>query len=392
MLSTVLLVRIFAPDDVGKYFLLGSLLAALGGFGLPGVSSALVSNVARSEGGTFRAAVRIEFVGGLVGACLLFPLLYINLSQECFGLWYALGAALLFPFFLNDCGVQALNGTRNYPGLSCLSVCSKLLSLAGLAACFVFSLSWISYALIGMLITSCLNTALVVYFWKHLPKQDVVDKSCLRYGLNLTLSNVLLQPAGQLERIVVGFWFGTEELAIYALGEMVFNYLKLAGNYTHSIYMPRLTEVPAERTGRWLSLHAGVWTGAAFVAALVLWLTFPHLYPLLFGEHYVESAKYGGWFALVFAFGMPNYFLTIYFRHLRDTRATYIYGLVRAPLQISTLALGLWLFGIVGLPIARGVCVFTHAIIGLAVAFGTPRRMLRNGQPGGVYQNGAEHE
>jgi O-antigen/teichoic acid export membrane protein len=173
---------------------------------------------------------------------------------------------------------------------------------------------------------------------------------------------------------LVGLWFGSSELAVFAFGEMVYGYLRSIGTHTHSLYFPRLAGLHPARTKGYLVLHTIYWTVGTLGLAIIGCAILPTVYRWLFGTSFVESATYAGWYALAFALGVPNFFITIYLRHMRATRETYLYGVVRTPLQLGFLALGFWIFGILGLPLARGLTVLMHALIGWWLVCGYEKR------------------
>jgi O-antigen/teichoic acid export membrane protein len=368
VLSTVLLVRCYSQEDIGGFFLVQSWLSALAGFGLPGISVILISCVSRGEGGSFHRGVLWQLIAGTLGGICLAAIGLCFADSVPVPPWAYLAAACAYPFFLLDAGWHALMGRRLYRLSSALQVTRKAghLLILLLAIFLHWSIAW--YFVVDGFWIVTLNLLLIVANWRHAGDPKKSDSATLRYGLNLTLSNVLLQPLGQAERLLVGLWFGAADLAVFGLGEMVYGCLKIPAGHIQSVYFPRVSVMRDDDVREYLWRNAVRWTTAWIAFSVAVLLLMPLIYPLLFGAAYAKSAILAGCYAMAFAFGVPNFFLTILFRRFRATRETYIYGLVRAPLQLCFIALGCVLLGIHGLPLARWLTVVSHAIIGLWLA------------------------
>jgi O-antigen/teichoic acid export membrane protein len=367
--SAVLMARFYEPEQLGAYFLILAWMGAFAGWGLPGLSSALVTSVARGEEGTFRRSLWLMSLTSLGGSlCLLVVgLLTVNEGDALGMAGYGIAAAL-YPLYLNDCGRQALIGRQRYRELAVTTMVSRLLALAWVVVMVLLGqpILWILAGNIAIL--CAINVWLIARSWGHIGPIREASSETIRYGVHLTLSNLLLQPLGQLERIVVGLFFGPADLAVFGVGEMVFRSLKTAGYQTQHFYFPRIASMDDRQVYPYLRRHGLFWTLGFLGLAAIGFVVFPLLYPWLFGSQYEASGLFAALYCLVFALSTPNFFVTVYFRHMRATRETYWYGFVRAPLQLINLALGLLTLGLVGVPISRGVTVTVHGAFGLALA------------------------
>jgi O-antigen/teichoic acid export membrane protein len=383
LLSTVLVARYFVPGAVGEMFLLVSWMAAFSVWGLPGLSSALLTSVARGEGGTFRRAVRLESLFACGGTlCLLFVGWWREGSGNHLN-FLAYGAvALLFPLYLNDCGFQAMAGRRRYRQLTIIHLGQRFTGIVWLMACIHFGLP-IAWLLTGnVLQVSAFNGALILWNWHRVGDAQLCRSEAVSYGAHLTVSNIVLGPLGELERLLVGLRYGGPDLAVFGLGEAVFSHLRVLANQSHSLYFPRVAAMPPLEVYRYLRIQAVRWTIGFLILAALLAVLLPWVYPFLFGPNYASSALFAGLYAFAAAFGVPNFFINIYLRHFRATRATYWYGLARAPLQLSLLTVCFVVFGIYGLPLARGLTVSLHALIGWGLIRLSVERGMQVGYPG----------
>ena len=129
--SAVLMARAYEPEQLGEYFLILAWMGAFAGWGLPGLSSALVTSVARQEEGTFRRSVWLMSLTSLGGSlCLLVVGLLVTDDGSAIGMTGYVVAAALYPLYLNDCGRQALIGRQRYRELAVTTTVSRLLALA----------------------------------------------------------------------------------------------------------------------------------------------------------------------------------------------------------------------------------------------------------------------
>jgi O-antigen/teichoic acid export membrane protein len=363
--------RSYSPQEYGDFMLASSWLSALGAWALPGLSVVVISSVARKEGGTFRKAVKWQLTGSL-GATIC--LIAVGWWQARVGVglpFFAYVLAGVFsPFYLVDLGWHALMARRLYRKSAMLQIVKKGGSLLLLVAAILLRLPIAWFFAAGLVWVSLLNLWLMRSQWGAVGPETECDTAGFRYGLNLTLSNILLQPLSQLERLLVGLFLGTADLAVFGIGEMIYGYLKIPGSYVQNLYLPRISGMPVEAVGRYLVRHAVVWTAGFLALGIALQLLIPVVYPMLFGQAYARSAVFAGFYSIIFALGVPNYFLTLYFRHAQATSETYLYGLVRAPLQLGFIILGFSAMGMVGLPLAR---LFTN-VVHEGIGFGMARR------------------
>ena len=365
-LSMILMARIFTPVELGEFFLIQGWLISLSLWGLPGVSTSLVTSVALGERGTYHKAVLLESISALGGSlCLLGLGIWLGPKQVHMGKWAYVMAALVFPVYVNDCGFQALAGLRQYHKLSLAQAIIKAFNLTYILACALFHLG-IIWLLGGQLMThSMVNFYLIVNNWNKIGSREKYNSQSIRYGLHLTLSNLLQPPMSQAERLLVGLFFGSSTLAVFGLGEIIYINLRKLANLSQNLYYPRLIHVPVNRLYSYLINHGAIWTGCFIAAGFLLAVILPWLYPFLLGEQYKESAIFAVLYSFAFSVGVPNYFITIYLRHTRATKATYLFGLLRMPLNLLCLAACFSLWGVFGLAAGRGIANIAYVVVGI---------------------------
>jgi len=367
LISMVCMARIFTMAEIGEFFFIQSWMVALGGWGLPGLSSSLISSVARGEGGTYRRAVWLTSLAALGGsACLIGLGIWFDRSQNYLGLWAYIIAALAYPVSVNTTGFHALTGRRHYHQASLTQVAGKALNLLWLLVCALYRLG-IGWFFVAQLLTTCaINLHLIASSWNRIGAKDAYNPEAIRYGIHLTISGVLLQPLSQIERLLVGLFFGTTNLAVFAFGETIYNNLRVMANISQNFYYPRLVHMPLTRVYHYLFRQGAIWTGCFLALAIVFTVVLPWVYPFLLGHQYGASARFAVYYSWAFAMSVPHFFSTIYLRHMRATKATYFYGLIRAPLNLGCLAASFSILGIFGLPVGRGV---SNVIYGVAAIF-----------------------
>jgi O-antigen/teichoic acid export membrane protein len=359
----VILARSFAPAELGQFFFSISIIAAVTGLGLPGINSALISSVVKGEMGTFRRALAWKLSGGAI-AGTAFLILSLLANERGVAPWANYVVALLLPLAFCDCGHTILIARHRFSLLSLVGFAQKIVTVAALSVIALSSLSIEWYFLASTAVQATSNLLVLRKQWASIGNSPECDTPALKYGIHLTLSNALLQPLTQLDKLLVGVFLGADQLAVFGLGEMVFGMLKRIGTHVQSLYPPRIAKLSFSSSETYLLRHCGLWLIAAFFSLAVFSGLFPILYPVIFGGTYGEAARIAVWYSFAFALGLPNNFVLVQLRHLQATRATYLYGLTKGPFQLLMILSGFSLLGPIGLPIGRGVSAGLHACYG----------------------------
>jgi O-antigen/teichoic acid export membrane protein len=139
---------------------------------------------------------------------------------------------------------------------------------------------------------------------------DKYSKDYESYGWHYTWLIIAGTLSSYIDKLVVGGLFGLKNLAIFAIGELIYSYVfKVPSNFVTQIFIPRLAQMELGEAIRWV--RGRYWYLAGFfillsgIAALLL----PFVYSLLFTERYAEGVYYGYIFIAGIAASAPTVLL-----------------------------------------------------------------------------------
>jgi O-antigen/teichoic acid export membrane protein len=128
----------------------------------------------------------------------------------------------------------------------------------------------------------------------------------MSYGFFSSYFYLLGTLTSHVDKLIIGFFFGLEKLAIFAVGELIYNYFfKVPKSFLDQIFMPRLAEMQREDAARWIkSRQPFLIIGMLFMISLIS-LVLPSIYKSLFSVKYTESILYAYLFLSNIFFSAP---------------------------------------------------------------------------------------
>lgn len=217
--SLIVLARLLDPKDFG---LVGMVTAVTGVFGLfrdAGLSMVTVQRTTISHEEVSTLFWLNMVVGSLLG-CLslaIAPIL-VSFYQEprLFFVTAALGAGFLF----NAAGVQHSALLQRQMRFVTLSVIETIASLVSTAVGIGMALKGFGYwALVGMAVTlpavSCICLWSLGTWVPGMPHRGVEIGSMVRFGSTATLNSLIVYMAYNIEKVLLGRFWGAEALGIY---------------------------------------------------------------------------------------------------------------------------------------------------------------------------------
>ena len=292
--GNIILSRLLAPDEFGTAIAISAVLA-LGG---------LVTDVALDRFVIIEGSTRALSTAHLlyVADSIFLALALIVTAPATAALF---GVANFAGSFGLAAGLSAIGGFAHL-GIKQIwrnheygpeSVARVLANLTGLAALFLAAYVLRNHR--AIIVGSAVQTVVYVTLSHALaraPYKLRFDKPMLRqalsFGLPLTLNGIGLAIMGQLDRVLVGYWFGVKELAVYAV---LFSMSVVPTSMILSVFGgPGLSFIlsggqdPSERLERYHSLLRFY---AILTSLYVFWmvLALDILTPLIFGVTFTVS-------------------------------------------------------------------------------------------------------
>jgi O-antigen/teichoic acid export membrane protein len=292
--GNIILSRLLAPDEFGTAIAI-SVVLALGG---------LVTDVALDRfviiNGSERALSTAHMLA-LANSLLLALALVVSapLTAGLFGVAnfagsFALAAALSAVGGFAHLGVKQIQRNYNYGPDTTAQVVANL---AATAALFLSATALRDHrAILVSLAVQSVVYVILSHVLARTPYQLSSDKPALRqalsFGLPLMLNGVGLAIMSQLDRFLVGHWFGVKELAVYAVifsMSVVPTYLIVNVFSSPSLsFLLAGGQAGSERSERY-RLLLGFYTILTSLYAVWMALTLDVLTPLIFGPSFTIS-------------------------------------------------------------------------------------------------------
>lgn len=360
----------FLPKEVyGTYQYLLSLGSIVGAFTLTGMNAALTRAVAQGKEGTVSASIKLQLRWGIL------PLI----GAWCAGGYYLLQGNTTLGYGLFLIGIfvplnNALNsygawvgGRKDFRAGFFFNLFGNVLFYPALILAAFFS-----KAALLLLVANLLSQtiALIVSYRaarKIYKPNTVVDTDAFSYGGHLSLMNVFGAIIAQVDSVLAFHLLGAGPLAIYsfatALPDRIGNLVK----FIPSIALPKLSTRAPEELRRTL-IPRLIW--AIFASSIIagVYMLLAHLFFSIFFPTYLASVPYSMLYALIIIPGIGGIFNTALTAQ-RSIRALYIFSSVMPAVQLVLMIVGIVLWGLWGLIIARIVTYFINFILGAILFF-----------------------
>jgi O-antigen/teichoic acid export membrane protein len=368
LLGTYLLTNFAAPETYADYGYVWSALGIAGLATLPGVDMAIQYAAARGYKGALRhgTALRLKTsVFGVAGMLLLAVGLLVS-GRVTTARVVAIGAVLL-PLTHGFNGFAAhLQGQGRFVEYATASLLVDTGRLV-LTAIAVVVLRLDGVPLIGVLLLAAggLTTAVCLTHLRQShgepgPEFHTVSRS-------LSISAVLGTLAYYADRLIIGTFFGPEQMAGYVLGITLTEPLRNVGNLLAKLLFPKVvqTGLHAPLFLRRLGLMLGVLACGLGAVVALYWFGFPLLQPVVFTQ-YANAVPMVRWLIVAAALGAFDLVAIQMLWGLRDLRPIYVTQIAFPLVRIVTLGLGAWSVGIVG--ILRGQVIYYSVVAIFACA------------------------
>lgn len=350
-LVIILLFTNFLGKEIyGQYNFIISVLGIISIFGLPWTYNTIIQSVARGYEGTYAFLLKKIFFFSLIGSVLL----------VLFAFWI---------FFL-----------RGFSEYSIFIILAILLPFYTTSWTYIYFLSWlerfdlrVKYEIITHLIVIWV-TITSVYFTKNLMilvtgillsqilpwlyfQQKLiaggntkVDRESFDIGLRLTFFGFLSTVKIYVDKIIISYFFGFTQVAIYSLASAINEQIYAIGKIIGTIIMPKTSnytkeDIQIHRKRLIIVIFCLFWS-----LSIGLILLYPYLIPFLFGESFYEAILYSqiltAFVSIKMVFFILNY-IDLSKKDLQSTKfSTTISPIIEIWLMIGC-GYYFWIFGII---------------------------------------------
>lgn len=373
LLLAIVFANLLPKETYGSYKYVLSIGGLFGFLTLTGMNAAVGQAVARGQLGALTYAVRFQLKWNLLftaalGAGAAWYLWHGNATLG----WSLLVLGVLTPIASAFTTYPAFFGGRRDFRRSALY---STVSIALYAAAMTVALLLTRDVLTLVIVYAAVNAAIPVLFhlmivarFRPTGLDEEERAKMVRLGSHLTLTNVLATVSQYLDGVIVFKFVGAADLAVFAFAgvmpERVRSFLKRGV----AIATPKLAVMSLEATRKSLTkrLAQGAAIGAllAGLYALVAPFVFRYVFP-----QYEASVLYSQLIALNFILVIPTSYAAYVMQSQHFIRQIYQTSTAANVARIAAVAVGGWLFGVLGVVVGRLIANAAGLAISLAVLY-----------------------
>lgn len=239
----VVLTRTLTKEQFGNYQGVLAVVGLCSAFTLTGLGSVIVQSVARGHEGTYRAAVRMSFLGAIFGGLVILGCGIGSWMQGDRDSGYAyLIAGILFPFsqgLLNwqsyQAGKEQFRVTALHQGLSMLIAYGVII-----ASVFILKPNIIAPVAIYFGVYAVQNVRMVQRIQGQIPADAETEPGSMRYGLRISFYELFNTVGNYLDRLLLLYCLSPEALAVYAASSRIPELLKVNIQAARQVLIPEL--------------------------------------------------------------------------------------------------------------------------------------------------------
>jgi len=311
------LANYLSKETYGTYKYVMSLVGALGFLTLSGMGTAITQAVSKGHDGILNYAVKIQLKWSIlffVAATSLGGYYLVN-GNNVVGLSILI-IGVSFPIIdsFNAFG-PFLSGKKEFKRLALWSIATNVIYTSFIIVAILLGKTVISlvvaYSFSNLLTTIILyKRTLKIYEQKKHPSGE---KELFKYGLNLSLVNILATLSQYIDKLVVFHFLGAIQLAIYGIALAIPERIRGYTKSLNSITLPKLSEKniadirPVFYRRVIQSMIIGLFISIIYVVASPLVFK-------LFLPQYLESTKYSQIISLSLILNMPLSYIGSVFR------------------------------------------------------------------------------
>jgi O-antigen/teichoic acid export membrane protein len=225
--SLMILARLLNPKDFGLVGMVTAFTGVLNLFRDFGLSTATVQrNTVTEEQISTLFWINIAFGAGLAVIALALAPVIVTFYHEPRLFWVT--AVLAVGFLFNAAGVQhsaVLQRQMRFTALSVINIAALVVSSA--TAIGMAKVGYGYWALVAMTVTSPLassiGTWMVAAWVPGLPQGRIGLRSMMRFGGTITLNGVVVYIAYNLEKVLLGRFWGADAIGIYGRAYQLVN-------------------------------------------------------------------------------------------------------------------------------------------------------------------------
>jgi O-antigen/teichoic acid export membrane protein len=296
-LSSFILAYIFGnyiePSDYGLYKFVLAIATIATLTTLTGISTALAKSIAEGHSVSLYQIFKIRILFGLIGtiALLAISIYYILVENLLLATMFAV-ASIWIPVYESISDYQFfLQGQKNFKAQAYLRIIQRLILTSTLIITILISNNIVIITIAFFSVSTLSHLIGFYYTVKKYPPKDHNKASytkIIKYGKSLSLMNILLIGANQLDKIILFKLLGPAQLAIYFFAIAIPQEISgLLGNI-NNVAFPKLVNKKTIEFKIALIKKILLLTTSLLIPVILFFLIAPYLFQIFFPK-YLDS-------------------------------------------------------------------------------------------------------
>jgi len=364
-LLSIAFANLLPKETYGVYKYILSIASILSIPTLSGISTALTQSVAKGFEGSLKLAVKTRIKWGLIGSTASLVLagyyFYNNNTTLTFSF---LITAIFLPFMDSLSSYEAvLIGKKLFKTNTKYNILIKIIATIATAGTlyltdnilFIVFSYFILYTTLRLIFLK-----ITIYKTKLNDKQDT---QIISYGKNLSFMDIIGIITSQLDKILIFTYLGAAELGIYAFAIAVPEQIKGIFKNIYTLALPKFAQSNYKENRRSILIKMLKLSLVVLPIIIIYILVAPYIFTWFFPQ-YLDSIFYSQIFSISLL-TLPSIFPIAFLQSQKAQRKLYQYSTYSPTIQIVTLSILIYFFGLMGIIAARLINRFINLFIAI---------------------------
>ncbi|HNV97060.1 MAG TPA: oligosaccharide flippase family protein [bacterium] len=354
----------FLPKEIyGTYKYILSMIGILSIFTLSGINTSLTRSVAKGFDGSLKLALKEKIKWGSIGSLVSLGISIYYYLNGNFTLTICFIITTIFLPFMDSFNIHIaiLNGKKDFKLATKYNIITQIISSVLLILTLIISKNIFLLLLIYFISYTSLRLIFLKLTIKKENLNSEIESDTISYGKHLSLMNVIVLIANQIDKIVVWQFIGSAELAIYSIAIAMPEQIKGFLGNINTLAFPKFAEKSKEEIRKNIHSKIGKLFIIVILIILIYWFLSPIIFKILFPK-YLDSLFYSQLFSLGLI-NIPIAFIGLPILQSHGlTKELYKINILNSIIQIIFILFATYFYGLIGLIIAR---IITRIIVGI---------------------------
>lgn len=359
---SIIYARYLTKDIYGNYRYILSFLGIFGFFSLSGVGTAIVRSVARGFDKTYKVGAKIIFFStfGITLVGIISSLYFFFIQKNPAIAWGVLVGSILIPLVEGTGNFRGyLDGKKAFREKTIINLKAKVFSflviISAIALIYKMYLSPLSGTIV-LVVAYLLSNAIpnIYYQLKTLKKispQALVEPQSIRYGLHLTLAKIPQTIAYYLDSILIFYFLGPVNLAVYSFAIAPVEQIKSFINSFSLVAFPKFAVTKVEAIKKTLPSKLSKFL-VGITLIIITYIIFAPLFFKTLFPRYLDSILFSQ-IAIFSLLALPLGFLNYAMEATKRQKAVYLTNTLFPWIQIILIIALIPSYGILGAVVGK---------------------------------------